>query len=315
MLLAYLTLSLWGCGKGKEAPPKGSSKAEKGKAQRVDRNLVVARVDEAKITVGRLEDELNKLHPSLRVRFSSPARQKEFLKNLVRFEVLAKEARRRKLDTDPDVIRRVKRAMIDVMMTQLRSTLVKLEDITDKDVEDYYNKHIKIFRQPPKVRGSIIMTETRAEAAKLLAQAKKKSGDVKFFAELATRHSVHPATKVRRGDLGFFTREHKKIPKEIIEAVFDIKALWAFAGPIQTGQKWAILLKTGDVTGVDKPLRMERDRIRNRLFNERRLQAVERFVKDLQSKAKIEILDGNLKKVQLKNAPHPPSSMTPHGPH
>jgi len=306
-------LGLPACKKG----PTSGGRGDAGAPARADRKLVVARVGDTSITVEDLEDELNRLHPSVRVRFSSPERRKEFLKNLVRFEVLAREARRRGLDKDPEVVKRVKRAMIDVMMGQARSSLVKMEDITDKDVQEYYAKHINVYRQPPRVRVSMIVVKTQPEAAALLAKAKKKVGDVKTFAELAVAHSTDPATKVKRGDLGFFSRDDEKVPKEVREAAFSLGPMWSVGGPIKLAGEggYAILMKTGEVADVNRPLEMERDRIRNRLFNERRLQAVEDFVKKLQDQAKVEILDKNLAKVEVKDAPHPPSSMTPHGPH
>jgi parvulin-like peptidyl-prolyl isomerase len=306
-------LVVFGCGKNTdgEGGAGAGGAAPSTPNKKGDRALAVARVGESKITVGQVEDELNKLHPSVRVRFSSPERRKDFVKNLVRFEVLAREARRRKLDKDPEVVKRVKRAMIDVMMDQLRSSLVKMEQITDSDVEAYYHKHIKLYRKPPKVRVSMIVTKTRGEAARLLAQAKKKAGDVGHFAELAAKHSIDPATKVRRGDVGFFAKDDTKVPPAIIEAAFSIDAMWTFAGPLKLDDKWAIVLKTGDMPGTNRPLEMERNRIRNRLYNERRLKAVEDFVKQLQESAKVEILEKNLAKVKTKDAPQPPASMMP----
>jgi hypothetical protein len=312
VLLGLLVLP--GCGKktGDEAAGGTTGGASSTSKQEGDRALVVAEVGKSKITVGQVEDEINKLHPSVRVRFSSPERRKDFVENLVRFEVLAREARRRKLDKDPEVIRRVKRAMIDVLMDRLRSSLVKMEQITDRDVEAYYQRHIDTYRQPPRVRVSMIVTKTRGEAAALLAKAKKKSGDVSYFAELAAKHSVDPATKVRRGDLGFFAKDDKKVPPPVIEAAFAIDGMWTFAGPLRLdNDSWAILIKTGELDGSNRPLEMERNRIRNRLFNERRLKAVEEFVKTLQANARVEILEKNLAKVKLKDAPHPPSSMMP----
>lgn len=309
LVLALILVA--GCSRGDR---EDQQRSDAGKP-RAERGLVVAKVGDSTITVGQLEDELNRLHSSIRVRFSSPERRKDFLKTLVRFEVLAAEARRRRLQKDPQVIKRAKRAMIDVMMDELRSSLVKMEDITDKDVEAYYNKHIELYKQPPKVRASLIVVKTRAEAMKLMADARKKAGDARYFAELAVKHSIDPASKVRRGDLSFFSKKEGKLPNEIVEAAFAIDAMWTVGGPVQTAQGWAILMKTGEIAARNHPFEMERDRIRNRLYNERRLQKVDQYVKDLQAKAKIEVLDQNLAKVKVKEAPHPPSSLMPHPPH
>lgn len=305
-ILVWLLLPLAivvGCRRGPAPGPGTGTGTGTGGPERAERKLVAAQVGEALITVGQLEDELNRLHPAVRVRFASPERRKEFLNNMVRFEVLAEEAKRRELQRDPDVVRRVKRAMIDVMMDQLRSSLVKIEDITDKDVQEYYNKNIEQFQQPAKVRASVIVTKTKAEAAKVLAQAKQKSGDVRHFAMLVKQFSIDPVTKVKRGDLGFFAKGDPKVPKELVEAAFAIPSLWTLGGPVQTQQGFAVLMKTGETQPIERSLDSERERIKNRLFNERRLKALEKFVEKLQAKASVKIFDKNLEKVELETRP------------
>jgi peptidyl-prolyl cis-trans isomerase C len=307
-ILVWLVLPLAlgaGCRRGDSPGAGAGTGTGTGGPERADRKLVAAQVGKALITVGQLEDELNRLHPAVRVRFTSPERRKEFLKNMVRFEVLAEEAKRRELQRDPEVVRRVKRAMIDVMMDQLRSSLVKIEDITDVDVEEYYNKNIEQFQQPAKVRASVIVTKTKAEAAVVLAQAKQKNGDVRHFATLVRQFSIDPVTKVKRGDLGFFAKGDPKVPKELSEAAFAIESLWTLGGPVQTEKGFAVLMKTGETQAVNRSLETEKHRIKNRLFNERRLKTLEKYVDDLQQKATVKIYDKNLEKVELESRPRP----------
>lgn len=271
--------------------------------QRQKRALVVANIGQDKITVGMLEDELNRQNPYVRMRFASDERKKDFLKNMVRFEVLAREARRRKLEGDPEVVRRVKRVMIDRMMEQLRSTLVKMEEVTDADVQAYFTKNKKHYQQPPKVRASMIVVKTRQEALALLNKAKQKPSDVRFFSALVKDHSIDADSKGRMGDLRFFARGDPKIPAAAAEAAFAIGYLWALGGPVQLEQGWAVLMKTGEMEAVNRPLDLEKNRIKNRLFNERRLKAVEKFVKELQDKAKTVIVKKNLSEVKVNLSP------------
>lgn len=293
-------------------PPKASTREESGEEQdqvkltaeeRQKRALVVANIGKDKITVGMLEDELNRQNPYVRMRFASDERKKDFLKNMVRFEVLAREARRRKLEGDPEVVRRVKRVMIDRMMEQLRMTLVKMEDVTDADVLAYYTKNKKLYQQPPKVRASMIVVKTRQEALALMNKAKQKPSDVRFFGNLVKSHSIDEDSKKRMGDLRFFAKGDPKIPAAAAEAAFSITNLWALGGPVQLEHGWAVLMKTGEMEAVNRPLELEKNRIKNRLFNERRLKAVEKFVKELQDKAKTSIVKKNLSKVKVRVTP------------
>ena len=306
--LALLSLSLLltvvaGCpGERTPAAGSGAGTAEKKSA---DREVVVATIGDTKLTAGMISDELNKQNPYMRMRFSSPERMKEFVKNLVRFEVLAKEATQQGMEQDPEVIRRVKRTMIDRLMEKMHGSLVKIEDITDKDIEAFYNSNRQLYHQPAKARASWIVVATEAEAKKLLAQAKKKPTDVKFFGELAQQNSTDDATKGRGGDLDFFTRDEARVPKPVSEAVFAAKGNWQYVGPIKIEKGWAIAMKTGEVDESSRPLAVERDRIKNRLYNERRVKALEKYVDDLEKKAKVEINDANLAKVKIDMTPGP----------
>ena len=70
------------------------------------------------ITVGDLADRLASQSPYLRARFESPERRKEFLDNLVRFELLVYEAKRRGYGDRPEIIRARRNAMIQELVRE-----------------------------------------------------------------------------------------------------------------------------------------------------------------------------------------------------
>jgi peptidyl-prolyl cis-trans isomerase C len=325
VVAACATLLCLGCPAKKNEPrgagasrpgPVAEPKNEAPGAKDPDRNVVLAQIGSTTITVGSLSDELNGQSPYLRMRFSSLERRKEFLKNLVRFEVLAQEARRRQLQRDPEVVRRVKHVMVQRMMDQIKGDMAKMEDLPDKDIEAYYRANASLYHQPAKVRVSQIVTSTAAEAQKVLGLAKAKPGDAAHFAGLVKTHSIDPGTKERRGDLDYFTRDDTRLPKPVVEAAFALKSLWAIAGPIKTDKGFVVLMKTGQLEPIDRPLEMEKTGIRNRLYNERRTKAVEKFMDDLQAKAKVQINEANLAKVKIDPSmgPVPPHMRRGPGP-
>ncbi len=287
-------------------PSAGSgAPAEPTKKSDPDRNLVLATLAGSKITVGQLEDEINRQNPYIRMRFSSVERKREFLKNMVRFEILAREARKKGLQNDPEVVKRVKRAMIDRMMEQLHGTLVKMQDITEAEIADYYAKNKQLYVQPAKVRASVCLVKTQAEAQKVLAEAKKKPGDAGHFGELVKQYTIDEESKARRGDLDFFAADEARVAKELRDAAFAIDALWSYGGPVKTEKGFAVVMKTGALEAVNRPLELERVRIRNRLYNEKRMKAMEKYVEDLQAKAKVQVNDANLAKVKISTDPGP----------
>ena len=122
---------------------------------------------------------------------------------------------------------------------------------------------------------------------------------MRHFADLVAKHSVDEATRPRQGDLGFFAADDKQLPAAVVKAAFAIDKMWALAGPVETRGGYAVLLKTGDRPAVDRSFEAEKDRIRNRLFNQRRFEEVNRFVERLQKRAWVEVIDKNLAAVRI----------------
>src|SRR5439155_18138374 len=90
------------------------------------------------ITVGEFQKRLNEQSPYIRARYTSMERKKEFLDNMVRFEVLATEAQRKGYDKDPEVVRTMKQVMIQKLMKDEFDNTVKLEDIKDDECLKFY---------------------------------------------------------------------------------------------------------------------------------------------------------------------------------
>src|SRR5204863_2813647 len=111
----------------------------------------LAKIDDVVITVGEFQDRINKQSPYVRARYTSLERKKEFLDNLVRFEVLAKEAQKRGLSKDPEVVRTMKQVMIQKLLSS-EFDKMKVDDIPDADCKSYYDAHPEEFNKPEEVR-------------------------------------------------------------------------------------------------------------------------------------------------------------------
>jgi peptidyl-prolyl cis-trans isomerase C len=110
-------------------------KKGKGPAGGGDQSQVVAKVDDAVITVGDVQERINKQSPFVRARYTTNEKKKEFLDSLIRFEVMANEAERRGYDKDPEVLRVMKQQMISKFLQKDFESKLKVEDVPDADVE------------------------------------------------------------------------------------------------------------------------------------------------------------------------------------
>ena len=260
---------------------------------------VLAKVDDVVITVGDFQDRINKQSPYVRARYTSVERKKEFLDNLVRFEVLAKEAERKGLDKDPEVVRTMKQVMIQKLLKDEFDKLT-LKDITDADCKKYFDAHPEEFNKPEEARASMILVKDAATAKKVLADARMKGVDNQGFRNLVAEYSIDQVTKDRGGDLRYFDATSKEVPKEIVDATFKLQNVGDNSEPVKTTGGVALLKLTGRRKALNRTFDEVKEQIRNKLYRDKRQDSMESYVKGLRDKAKISIDEGKLAKVQIE---------------
>jgi hypothetical protein len=214
-------LSTTGCNKSTStADPKADKPPEGASATKPELKYgltpeqaaqVLVQVGETKITLGDFAERLGSQSPYLRARYNSPERRKEFLDNMVRFELLAAEADKRGLSKTEDVERVRRQVMVQQMMQDLFDKGgLKLADISDDEIKRYYDAHASEFNKPAQVRASHILFKDRAAAEQALKELKQKPGDNELFRKLVEQKSQDAATKSNAGDLRFFSETEDK---------------------------------------------------------------------------------------------------------
>jgi len=258
---------------------------------------VLAKVGETTITLGEFADRLASQSPYLRARYQSPERRKEFLDNMVRFELLALEAKKRGQDKLPEVQRVREQMMVQQMMKELFDDQgVKLSDITDKEIQEYYDKNQAEFHKPAQRRASHILfkdaVKDRAKAEATLKKLVAAPEDMELFRKLAEQNNQDEATKDRLGDLRFFSAEpaagETAPPKAVRDAAFKLAKTGDLSPEvIQSEQGLHVLKLTGERAALDRTLEDARRLIQNRLWRKKREDAIEAFVTELRGKAEL----------------------------
>ena len=264
-----------------------------------DDGEVLAKIDDVTISVGDFEQLINKQSPYVRARYTSLERKKEFLDNLVRFEVLAKEAEKRGLNKDPEVVRTMKQVMIQKLLSS-EFDKMKVDDVPDADAKTYYDAHPEEFNKAEEVRVSLILVKDAATAKKVLADARIKGVDNQNFRTLVAEFSQDQATKDRGGDLRYFTKDSKDVPADIVAAAFGLTNLGDVSAPIKTPNGMAILKLTGRRKALTRTFDEVKTTIKNNLYKDRRKDAMEGFVKRLRDQANIKVDENKLAKVQIE---------------
>ena len=194
---AIILLALAGlaCSKQSEEAPSDAEWPKHGLSEE-QANEVLVKVGDRTITVGELADRLASQSPYLQARFESPERRKEFLDNLVRYELLVYEAKRRGYADDPEVVSARRNIMIQELIKQEVDQPLAGKEISDEEVQAAYDANPKEFDRPAQVRASHIFIKDRAKAAGVLQKA--KAGDRTAFTKLARDESEDETTKADR---------------------------------------------------------------------------------------------------------------------
>jgi peptidyl-prolyl cis-trans isomerase C len=275
---------------------------KKGPQDNADLGQVVAKVDDTLITVGDVQERINKQSPFIRARYTTVDKKKEFLDNIIRFEVMAKEAQRRGYDKDPEVVRVMKQQMISKFLQKDFESKLKVEDVPDADVEKYYKANPNEFNKADEVRASQIFLKDKAKADKAYAEAKAApKGDEKAFRDLVAKYSEDEDSKQRAGDLTFFDKNSTMYPKPVIEATFKLAAVGDLSPPVKSDKGYHIIRLTQKRPGFNRPLPEVKRQIQQRLFRDMRTKALDDFIADMKKKTKIEIHEEKLAKVAIES--------------
>jgi peptidyl-prolyl cis-trans isomerase C len=282
-------------------------------------HVVLAQVDDIVITEADLKEVLARYatQPFVLARYSSIEKKKELLDSLVRYDVLAIEARKRGYERDPEVQRVAKDKMVKLFTQQEIVDKVKPSDVPDADVEKYYKDHATDYARPEMVRASQILVKERAKAAKILAEVKAApKSDMKVFRELVTKYSEDADSKPRGGDLTQFDQATTQHPKAVVTAAFALKEVGDISDLVATDKGFAILKLTDKRPALSRSLEDAKPEIQRRLLDELRTKKKKEFVDEARKTIKVEIFEDQLAKLDLAGnagAVAGPGAMLPAG--
>lgn len=277
----------------KQPPPSDDSNLSP--AERDRRAQVVATIGDVRISLGELEDRLNKQSPFLRARYADPVKRREFLDNMIRFELLAKAAKKRGYDREDEVRRQVKQMEVQTLMRKEFDEKVSPETVTQDEIREFYDAHKGDYVKPEVVRASHILVSDRARAEEILKKAREPGTDNRAFRQLAQESSEDGETKTRGGDLRYFPRpaertaQDPEVDSAIADAAFALKNIGDVAPrTVKVAKGYSVVKLTGRRAAVSRSIEEATPQIRNRLWREKRQKAIDDFVQNLRSSRRIE---------------------------
>lgn len=320
VLLSLAALAVAACGQ-----PSGPKKT--GPAVAKGNNGIVITADEFK---ARIDEQ----SPFLRARYTTLDRKKEFLENLIKMEVLGREAEKQGLDKDPEVQATLRKIMVQKLVQKnFQADPNAAAAVPEAELQAYYDGHKSEYFRPKRVRLSAVVwnapagSPDRAKKKALAQKALAKLRDTEkkntlAFSAVVTEFSEDAATKASGGDLGFKSAEDMTLAygKDFQAAVAALKPNDT-SGVIETPNAILIVKVTGVQEEMNRTFDQVKQQIANKLAREKKAKEFDAWLKKLRDDAQITVDEAALEKVEIAAAPAGGNGfgggmpgMPPHGP-
>jgi peptidyl-prolyl cis-trans isomerase C len=283
----------------------------------------VATFNGGAITAEDLTKQLAGLPPMVRMRFQGAAQKKDYVEGLARVELLSREAVRRGLQNDPDIVETVKKVLAQKALQQELEQ--NAPQPSEAEMQAYYDSHQAEFARPELVQLQDLFLAAEAHgddqrraqkkvlADKLHAQAAKlKADDEKGFGDLVRANSEDVLTKTTGGDLHPVPLAdlQARYGAAVADASKALQTTGAVSPVIVTDKGFHILRLKGRTPARTQAFAEVKAQIRNRLFTERRTAASEALLARLKTEANYKLDEAALAQVNVP-PPTPPAAPRP----
>jgi len=219
---------------------------------------------------------------------------RRMLDQVVDQKLLAAEALKRKLDSDPRAQRRLEAARERILGDMLVEKVVETA-VNENAIRALYQDQLKQAKQSEEYRARQILLNSQAEAEAV----KKLIAAGGSFEALAMERSTDAATRFNGGDLGYFTSD---VMPEAYAAALKTAKKGELVGPFKTEAGFAVL-KVED-RRPEQPITLETARpqiVRFLTYDE-----VRELLERLRNRASIKTLIGQ--PIEVPGAPTEPAS-------
>ena len=197
--------------------------------------------------------------------------------------------------SEEDILFRVRLDQLQQKLTQKVTEDAK--QVSNTDVEEYYDKNKKRFAQPERRDLLVVLTKTKAKAE----QAKKALDDGQSWKQVVKRYSIDEASKAQGGKLPAVSQGQNE--KALDDAIFAAKK-GEVEGPVKTQFGWEVFEVTKITPASQQTLDESKETIRNLLRSQGQQKALDQFIKDFREDYKDETdCAEDYRVAECKNAP------------
>ena len=256
----------------------------------------VAKIGEKNITLSDFNNILTFYDPEKQKMIEkNPQMKEQLLQQMVQALVISQVAKQSGFDAKPDIKEQLDLLKNSFLANEyLKREVVQNVTVSDHEVKTYYDTNKDEFKTPEMVRARHILfvveasapAEEKKKVNEKAAETLKKIKGGEDFAKLASELSGDPGSKQKGGDLGFVARG--KTVKPFEDALFSLKP-GEVSAVIETKFGYHIIKAEERKDASVEPFESAKEKIRQKIMQERVKSAVTQFIDKAMKDAKAEI--------------------------
>jgi peptidyl-prolyl cis-trans isomerase C len=251
---------------------------------------VIVKAGSSKLTKKELQEDLKSLPPQTKAFLASPEGINRLKDELIKREVLYEEARKKGIEKSDDFKKRMEEfKKITLINMLLEQEIKNMQNVTENEAKEYYEKHKDEFIKPTEVRVSQIVVKNEDDAKKVYERINKGED----FGKIAKEVSIDEKTKASQGDMGFFKKG--QLNQQIENVVFNLRK-GQVSMPL-TNQKGISIFKVTDVKGTPIDFESIKLQLIEQLKAKKQQDWFNSYIEDLKKKYKVEVNDKALQEI------------------
>jgi len=229
-------------------------------------------IDSLVYSAGIFVQDMERYYRASGLDFGNRRLAEEAIDNFMGVRLMYAYALKKGLKNDPEFKRQYEDTRLGFVYRKMESEYIHASiDVTDEDIEEYYEQRKDMFTEPMKIRASEILVSTKEEAEQILKRLRKGEP----FSELVKK-TIRPGFAKTEGNLGFFGPSRNR---EIYDAALNVK-IDEYGGPVKVQDNWAVFKVTGRKGMRKKELSEVRSQIKNRLSGSNKYKNLQQWLED-----------------------------------
>lgn len=244
-------------------------------------NKVLAVVNGKEITERQLQFAIERLPQDRKQYFSTEQGKQQLLDQIISFELIYNYAADTKMDATEQYKQQLEIMKKDLLIQVGITEIMKDVQVTDEDIEKYYEENKQMFTKGEAVTAKHILISTEEEAKKIINEIEEGMS----FEDAAKTYSSCPSS-AQGGNLGNFTKG-KMVP-EFEKAAFELE-VGVISAPVKTQFGYHIIKVEEKQDASLKSLDEVKSTIATQLLQQKENTAFMNSVNELKKKYPVEM--------------------------